>query len=64
MQPGLLSLDVGTTLTKAVLFDLDGYELAVAEYGFNLHTLQPGWVELDPVILWATTFENRMTLKR
>jgi glycerol kinase len=53
MQPGLLSLDVGTTLTKAVLFDLAGRELAVAEYGFTLHTPLPGWVELDPVILWA-----------
>ena len=49
---GLLGLDVGTTSTKAVLFDLSGAELAVAEQAYRLRTPQPGWVEQDPEELW------------
>ena len=49
----LLGLDVGTTTTKAVLFDLNGAELARAvSQPYHNHTLNPGWVEQDPEELW------------
>jgi len=52
MDNVILGLDIGTTSTKAVLFDLSGAELARAEHAYPLHTPQPGWVEQDPDELW------------
>jgi xylulokinase len=52
VQPVILALDVGTTVAKAVLFDLDGREQAVAEHGYRLLTPRPGWAELDPGAIW------------
>lgn len=52
MPQTILGLDVGTTATKAVLFDLSGQELAIAEQPYPLHTPQPGWVEQDPEEVW------------
>jgi xylulokinase len=52
MNDTILGLDIGTTSTKAVLFDLSGAELATAEHAYRLHTPQPGWVEQDPEALW------------
>jgi xylulokinase len=52
MGDTILGLDIGTTSTKAVLFDLTGVELAVAEQGYPLHTPQLGWAEQDPEELW------------
>jgi xylulokinase len=53
MKTALLGLDVGTTTTKAVLFDETGMELAraVSKPYRNL-TPQPGWVEQAPEALW------------
>ena len=52
MPEAILGLDVGTTATKAVLFDLAGMELATAEQAYPLHTPQPGWVEQQPEEVW------------
>jgi xylulokinase len=52
MSDAILGLDIGTTSTKAVLFDLSGIELTSAECGYRLHTPHPGWAELDPEELW------------
>jgi xylulokinase len=49
----LIGLDVGTTGTKAVLFDPQGRVIAAAGRGYALHTPQPGWVEQDPEEIWA-----------
>jgi len=48
----LIGLDVGTTVAKAVLFDLSGAELHVAEHAYRLHTPQSGWAELEPDDIW------------
>ena len=49
----LLGIDVGTTSTKAVLFDLEGQELARAvSNAYHNLTPQPGWVEQDPEEIW------------
>jgi len=48
----LLGLDVGTTATKALLFDLQGSVVASAVRPYPLLTPRPGWVEQDPEDLW------------
>ncbi len=51
-QDAILGLDIGTTSTKAVLFDLSGNELATAQQSYPLSTPQAGWAEQDPEELW------------
>jgi len=53
MMEALLGLDVGTTSTKAVLFDLAGVELtrSIAP-PYRNYTPKPGWVEQDPEEIW------------
>lgn len=49
----LIGVDVGTTSTKAVLFDFQGQELARAiSAPYHNRTPQPGWVEQDPEEVW------------
>ncbi|MFB0545480.1 MAG: FGGY-family carbohydrate kinase [Anaerolineae bacterium] len=47
-----LGLDVGTTATKALLFDLEGNVIASAGHNYDLITSHEGWVEQDPEDLW------------
>ncbi|MBT7074324.1 MAG: FGGY-family carbohydrate kinase [Anaerolineae bacterium] len=49
----LLGLDIGTTSTKAVLFDTSGTELSRANSPAYTNKIpQPGWVEQDPEEIW------------
>jgi xylulokinase len=48
----LIGLDVGTTGTKAIAFDLEGHAVASATRQYGLLTPEPGWVEQDPLELW------------
>ena len=51
----LLGLDVGTTGTKAVVFDLEGN---IKGYGFHEYDViceKPGWAEQDPERVWELT---------
>ncbi|MCX7707601.1 MAG: FGGY family carbohydrate kinase, partial [Anaerolineae bacterium] len=57
MRDLLIGLDVGTTATKALLFDAEGRVLASASRGYRLITPQPGWVEQDPEDLWGAVVE-------
>ncbi|PKO07213.1 MAG: hypothetical protein CVU41_02720 [Chloroflexi bacterium HGW-Chloroflexi-3] len=53
MIEALLGLDVGTTSTKAVLFNLNGQEIARAGSNpYHNRSPQPGWVEQDPEEIW------------
>ncbi len=54
----LLGLDVGTTATKALLFDLAGNVVASASYSYDLIVPRPGWVEQDPEELWHGVVET------
>jgi xylulokinase len=58
----ILGLDVGTTTTKAVLFDLSGAELMAAEQAYRLRTPRPGWAELDPVEIWQAVVKALQTI--
>ena len=49
----LLGLDVGTTATKALAFDLRGQAVAGATQAYELITPRAGWVEQDPEELWS-----------
>ncbi len=48
----LLGLDVGTTGCKAVAFDRSGQVLAKAYREYPLLRPRPGWLELDPEVVW------------
>lgn len=53
----LLGLDIGTTGTKASIFDEGGDRLSDAYREYPLHHPQPGWIELDPVEVWEAVRE-------
>jgi xylulokinase len=48
MATYLIGVDLGTTGTKAAIFDTEGQLLASAYEQTELHYPQPGWVEQDP----------------
>ncbi len=50
----VLALDQGTTSSRAILFDHAGSIRAVAQSEFSQLYPQPGWVEHDPMEIWAT----------
>jgi glycerol kinase len=53
----LLALDQGTTSSRAIVFDLAGHPVAVAQREFPQHYPQPGWVEHEPEDIWVTQSE-------
>jgi glycerol kinase len=50
----ILSLDQGTTSSRAILFDRAGALRAVAQKEFQQIYPQPGWVEHDPAEIWSS----------
>ncbi len=51
----ILSIDQGTTSSRAIVFDEAGTRLAMAQREFRQIYPRPGWVEHDPEDIWATT---------
>jgi glycerol kinase len=51
----LLSIDQGTTSSRAMLFAKDGQSVYTAQQEFTQHFPQPGWVEHDAEEIWQTT---------
>lgn len=51
----LLSIDEGTTNTKAILVDRSGKIVAKASEPVNLTHPHPGWAEQDPEQIWLAT---------
>ena len=51
----LLGIDIGTTSTKAVVFDAQGGVLAQATQEYPTHYPHPGWAEQDPDDWWRAT---------
>ncbi|MGL6045639.1 MAG: glycerol kinase GlpK [Vogesella sp.] len=49
----ILALDQGTTSSRAILFNRNGDMVASAQKTFRQHYPQPGWVEHDPMEIWA-----------
>lgn len=55
MEKYILSIDQGTTSSRAIIFDHDGNVVSVAQQEFLQYYPKPGWVEHDPNEIWATT---------
>ncbi len=53
----IASLDMGTTGTRAVVFDDECRPVAQAYVELAQHFPKPGWVEHDPVEMWDGLLE-------
>ncbi|PZM14466.1 FGGY-family carbohydrate kinase [Rhizobium tubonense] len=56
-MPSLLGIDNGLTVTKAVIFDVDGTQLSVARRRVPQSMPHARWVERDMAGLWQATAE-------
>ncbi|MFD2597546.1 glycerol kinase GlpK [Sphingobacterium corticis] len=54
MKPYILSIDQGTTSSRAILVDHDGQIIDIAQQEFEQHFPQSGWVEHDPMEIWSS----------
>ena len=55
MADCILSIDQGTTSTRAIVFDREGRPVATGQREHRQHFPQAGWVEHDPMEIWANT---------
>ncbi|MBQ3031542.1 MAG: glycerol kinase, partial [Anaerotignum sp.] len=53
----ILSLDQGTTSSRAILFNENGEMLSTAQKEFKQYYPHPGWVEHDPMEIWDTQLD-------
>jgi len=56
MSKYILSLDQGTTSSRAILFDIEQRIVAVEQREFNQIYPQEGWVEHDPMEIYSTQY--------
>ncbi|MGP4033398.1 FGGY family carbohydrate kinase [Pseudarthrobacter sp. 1C304] len=54
----IISVDVGTSMIKAVAYDRDGSELALARQHSTVLRPRPGWAEQDMNEVWAAVAET------
>jgi glycerol kinase len=57
MSQYILSIDQGTTSSRAMLFDENGHASFTAQQEFSQHFPKDGWVEHDPEEIWETTLK-------
>jgi len=55
MAKYIMSIDQGTTSTRAMLFDHAGKVMGVKQKEHEQHYPKPGWVEHDPLEIWSAT---------
>jgi glycerol kinase len=53
----ILSLDQGTTSSRAILYDAAGRAMGSAQKEFRQIYPQPGWVEHDPAEIWESQLD-------
>lgn len=53
----LLGLDIGTSGCKVTILDSQGNVKAAQSKQYSLHSSAPGWLELDPVMVWNSVKE-------
>jgi glycerol kinase len=58
MNRYVLSLDQGTTSSRAMLFDHDGRIAGIAQHEFAQHFPKTGWVEHDPMDILTTQLNS------
>ena len=54
-QKFIISIDQGTTSSRAILFDLKGKPKFVSQMEFKQYFPKDGWVEHDPEEIWSST---------
>lgn len=54
MSKFIMSLDQGTTSSRAIIFNHNGEIVAIAQREFTQIYPQAGWVEHDPLEIWST----------
>ena len=54
MSKYVMALDAGTTSNRCIIFDREGNQIAVSQKEFRQIYPHPGWVEHDPMEIWAT----------
>src|ERR1700716_310770 len=54
MPSYILSLDQGTTSSRAIIFNHNGEIISVAQKEFTQIYPKPGWVEHDPMEIWSS----------
>jgi glycerol kinase len=54
MKKYILTLDQGTTSSRAILFNQNGKIVSLAQKEFKQIYPQPGWVEHDPMEIWSS----------
>ena len=54
MKKYVLSIDQGTTSSRAIIFDHDGTIKSVAQREFKQYYPKPGWIEHDAGEIWST----------
>ncbi|MBN8215309.1 MAG: glycerol kinase GlpK [Spirochaetes bacterium] len=52
MKPYMLAIDQGTTSSRALVFDVRGKVVAMAQREFPQYFPKPGWVEHDGLEIW------------
>ena len=55
MNRHIISIDQGTTSSRAILFDSGGRSVFSSQLEFTQHFPKDGWVEHDPEEIWSTT---------
>ena len=55
MAKYVMALDAGTTSNRCILFNEQGEICSMAQKEFRQFFPNPGWVEHDPMEIWATT---------
>ena len=54
MEKYILSLDQGTSSSRAIVFNSDGTPVSVSQKEFTQYFPQPGWVEHNPMEIWSS----------
>ena len=57
MRKFIVSIDQGTTSSRAILFDLRGKPIYVSQTEFTQYFPNDGWVEHNPDEIWKTTLK-------
>ena len=54
MNDYILSIDAGTTSSRAIIFDRNGTAVGVSQHEFTQHFPKESWVEHDALEIWET----------
>ena len=54
----ILTIDQGTTSTRAIAFSTNGKKLYSSQVEFKQYFPKNGWVEHDPEEIWKTTLKT------